>query len=79
MKASSLKPGMRVLLQPSRGYGQPVMGTVVRHVESTSVRPAYTTIRKDGFAKSGLPDDVGCVYLPDADITWRMQLMETAR
>ena len=76
MKPSTLKPGIRVFLQPSRGYGQPEPATVVRHVPAIPGRPAYTTIRRDSYAKFGLPADVGCVHLLDADIAWRVQPME---
>ncbi|WP_113632183.1 hypothetical protein DUT67_14735 [Pectobacterium peruviense] len=76
MKPNQLTPGMRVLLKPVNGRGQSEPATVVRHVPAIPARPAYTTIRCDGYAKFGLPADVGCIHLLDADIAWRVQPME---
>lgn len=76
MTPNQLKPGMRVLLRPASGRGQSEPATVVQHVPAIPARPAYTTIRRDSYAKFGLPADVGCVHLLDADIAWRVQPME---
>ncbi|MCL6378670.1 hypothetical protein EXT57_15095 [Pectobacterium brasiliense] len=76
MKPSQLNPGMRVLLKPVNGHGQSESATVVCHVPAIAARPAYTTIRRDSYAKLSLPDDVGCVHLLDADIAWRVNPME---
>lgn len=64
MRPSTLKPGQRVMIQPTISTFPCNHGTFIRRVPRTSSRPAYSVIRVDEFAGLNGPEDLGIRHFP---------------
>ncbi|MBN3132667.1 hypothetical protein H4F52_13100 [Pectobacterium brasiliense] len=74
MKASSLKPGMRVLVSMTGAYH----GTVISHRPKVIGRKGLTVVHVDEFAGLHGPDDQGEIHLSDYEVSRFLQPMEVA-
>ena len=76
MRPSTLKPGQRVMIQPTISTFPCNHGTFIRRVPRTSSRPAYSVIRVDEFAGLNVPEDLGDTPFSDYDAARRLVLLE---
>ncbi len=76
MRPSTLKPGQRVMIQPTISTFPCNHGTFIRRVPRTSSRPAYSVIRVDEFAGLNGPEDLGDTPFSDYDAARRLVLLE---
>lgn len=76
MRPSTLKPGQRVMIQPTISTFPCNHGTFIRRVPRTSSRPAYSVIRVDEFAGLYGPEDLGDTPFSDYDAARRLVLLE---
>lgn len=75
MKPTSLKSGMRVLIQPSYAAGEIYHGTFIERVPRQFHQPAYSIIRVDEFAGLG-SNDLGDAQYSDHDVSRRISLLK---
>ncbi|RLM23640.1 hypothetical protein BIY29_10075 [Brenneria alni] len=77
MKPSALKPGMRVLLQPTLGKSTELLSaTVVSRMPTAYGRKGQTVINVDVFGGLNGPDDNGPVHLSDYEVSRFLHPME---
>ncbi|MCG5047314.1 hypothetical protein L2164_01210 [Pectobacterium brasiliense] len=78
MKPSTLKAGMRVLLQPTLGKSTELLSaTVISRMPTAYGRKGQTVINVDVFVGLSNADDPGTVHLTDYEVSRFLHPMET--